>query len=171
MENYLPKFLPKHLPVTSTLLVKGTVDYFGENKHIEANINRENVNNRIIEILEVKENNEKQYKGIYEVGETGTSVKVTEVLSNGLEEIINLSSFAGRHPYVEFTKLKLCGLNKYRNMAIEKDIETDEIVTYKITELDGEKLNILVSIQKNTGSLVNYMEITDFTQKDLNIIF
>ncbi|ABR50256.1 hypothetical protein Amet_4175 [Alkaliphilus metalliredigens QYMF] len=56
-------------------------------------------------------------------------------------------------------------------MAIEKDIETDEMVTYQITELDGEKLNILISIKKNTGSVVNYMEVTDFTQKYLNNIF
>lgn len=154
----------------SMLSVKGTVDYFGENKHIEANIKRENVNNCIVETLEVKENNEKQYKGIYKVGETGTSVKVTEIFSNGLDEIINLSPFAGRHPYVEFAKFKLCGLNKYRNMIIEKDRETGQIVTYKITDIDGEKLGIFVSIQKSSGSLVHYMEITDFGQKDLSII-
>lgn len=155
----------------SMLSVKGTVDYFGENKHIEAKIKRENKTNCIIETLEVKENNEKQYKGIYTIEKTGTSVKVTEVLSNGLEEIINLSPFAGRHPYVEFSKFKLCGLNKYRNMIIEKERETDQIVTYKITDIDGEKLDIFVSIQKNTGSLIQYTEITNSGQKDLIIIW
>lgn len=155
----------------STLSLNGTVDFLGTAKDIDVNINREHTKGDLVETIDVKEKDGQQYKSIRKVRWYGsTSTGVNEILPDGTEKIVDLFVYGGRHPYSELSKLKLCGLNKYGSMTIEKDAETAEIVTYKITELNGEKLNINVSIQKNSGELLFYLEETEFSKKSFTLV-
>lgn len=133
-----------------SMQLKGTTDFSGENKEVQANIKKEIAKDVITETITVKENSGKQYKAVRKAMLNGSSsTGVSEVFSDGTEEVVNLMPFAGKHPYSELTNLKLSGMNKYCNMNIQKTNDTDTAVTYKITELNDERADISVFINKN----------------------
>ncbi|WP_248928471.1 copper amine oxidase N-terminal domain-containing protein [Paenibacillus hamazuiensis] len=154
-----------------TLSLKGIAYWPGDmHTDIEVNLNREYTRDSIVETSIVNEIGGKQYKGTRKVSWYGSmSIGVSEISPEGTEKIVNLLPFAGRHPYTEFSILRLCGLNKYGNMTIEKNQDNAEIVTYKITELHGEQVEISLSIKKNSGELIRYMENTKFGKKTFAI--
>lgn len=153
-----------------SMQLKGTTDFLGEDKEVQADVKKEITKDVITETITVKESNGKQYKAVRKSRFNGSnSVGISEVLSDGRLENINLMPFAGRHPYSELTNLKLTGMNKYCNMNIQKINDTDAIVTYKITELNGEKVNISVFINKSNNKMLRYEETTEFSKKLFDI--
>lgn len=153
-----------------SMQLKGTTDFLGEDKEVQADIKKEIAKDVITETIAVKENSGKQYKAVRKAMFNGDgSTGVSEVLSDGTEELVNLMPFTGRHHYSELTNLKLTGMNKYCNMNIQKINDTDTAVTYKITELNGENVDISVFVNKSDNKMMRYEETTEYSKKLFDI--
>lgn len=150
-----------------SIQLKRTTGFLGENKEVQADVKKEITKDVINETITVKENSGKQYKAVRKSEFNGGSS--TEVLSNGTEKQVNLMTFAGRHPYAELTNVKLGGLNKYCSMNIQTINGRGAVVTYKITELNGEKVDISVFINKSDKKMVRYEETTEYSKKLFDI--
>lgn len=153
-----------------SMQLKGTTDFLGENKEVQADVKKEIAEDVVTEIITVKESSGKQYKAVRKSRFNGSnSAGVSEVLSDGTEEQVNLMPFAGRHPYSELTNLKLSGLNKYCDMDIQKINDAGADVTYKITGLNGESVDISVVVSKINKKMTRYEETTEFSKKSFYI--
>lgn len=153
-----------------SMQLKGTTDFLGEDKEVQADVKKEITKDVITETITVKESNAKQYEAVRKSRVNGSnSAGVSEVLSDGKLENINLMPFAGMHPYSELTNFKLAGMNKYCDMNIQKINDTDIAVIYKITELNGEKVDISVFIKKSDNKTFRYEEKTEFSKKLFDI--
>ena len=152
-----------------SMQLKGTTDFDGD-KDIQADVKKEITKDVITETITVKESSGEQYKGVRKSRFNGSNSRgVSEVFPDGTEESVDMMPYAGLHPYNQLTDLKLSGLNKYCNMNIQKIDDTDTSVTYKITELNGEEVDILVFINKNDKKMIRYEETTEFSKKKFDI--